>query len=44
MFFEVVGEIAMVRLAHGQLRSAELHWYEAYGVGKRGMKIKKFLD
>jgi hypothetical protein len=35
---------AMVRLAHGQLRNAELHWYEAHGVGKRGIKIKKFLD
>ena len=35
---------AMVRLAYGQLRRAELHWYEAHGVGKRGMKIKKFLD
>jgi len=35
---------AMVRLAHGRLRSAELHWYEAHGVGKRGMKIKKLLD
>jgi len=35
---------AMVRLARGQLRNAELHWYEAHGVGKRGMKIKKLLD
>jgi hypothetical protein len=35
---------AMVRLAHGQLRSAELHWYEAHGLGKRGMKIKRFSD
>ncbi len=35
---------AMVRLSHGQLRRAELHWYEAHGVGKRNMKIKKFLD
>jgi hypothetical protein len=35
---------AMVRLAHGQLRNAEVHWYEAHGVGKRGIKIKKFLD
>ncbi len=35
---------AMVRLAHGQLRQAELHWYEAHGVGKRGMKIKRLLD
>lgn len=35
---------AMVRLAHGQLRHAELHWYEAHGVGKRGMKVKRLLD
>lgn len=35
---------AMVRLADGQLREAELHWYEAHGVGKRGMKVKKLLD
>jgi len=26
------------------LRRAELHWYEAHGVGKRNMKIKKYLD
>jgi hypothetical protein len=35
---------AMVRLAKGQLRRAELHWYEAHGVGKRGMKVKRLLD
>lgn len=35
---------AMVRLANGQLRHAELHWYEAHGVGKRGMKVKRLLD
>ncbi len=35
---------ATVRLAQGQLRHAELHWYEAHGVGKRGMKIKRLLD
>jgi hypothetical protein len=40
---KMMGE-AMVRLSHGQLRRAELHWYEAHGVGKRNMKIKKFLD
>ncbi|MBF0574181.1 MAG: hypothetical protein HQK69_10575 [Desulfamplus sp.] len=22
---------------------AELHWYEAHGIGKRGFKIKKYL-
>ena len=35
---------AVVRLTSGQLRRVELHWYEAHGVGKRGMKIKKYLD
>ena len=35
---------AVVRLTTGQLRRVEIHWYEAHGVGKRGMKIKKYLD
>lgn len=35
---------AMIRLASGQVRHAELHWYEAHGVGKRGMKFKRYLD
>jgi hypothetical protein len=35
---------ATVRLASGILRRAEIHWYEAHGVGKRGLKIKRFLD
>ena len=26
--------VAMVRLADGQVRRAELHWYEAHGIGK----------
>ena len=34
---------ATVRLASGSIRRAEIHWYEAHGVGKRGMKIKRFL-
>jgi len=36
--------IAMVQLAGGRLRRAEVHWYEAHGVGRRGFKIKRFLD
>ena len=28
----------------GRLRLAEIHWYEAHGVGRKGLKIKKFLD
>jgi hypothetical protein len=35
---------ATVRLAGGRLRRAEVHWYEAHGVGRRRMKIKRFLD
>jgi hypothetical protein len=36
--------IAWVRLDDGTIRRAELHWYEAHGIGKRRMKIKRFLD
>jgi hypothetical protein len=35
--------VASVRLAGGQIRTAELHWYEAHGVGRCKMKIKRFL-
>jgi len=35
---------AMVRLQSGKIRRAELHWYEAHGIGKKKMKIKSFLD
>ncbi len=34
---------AMVRLDDGSLWSAEVHWYEAHGVGKRELKIKRFI-
>jgi len=36
--------IAAVRLADGTLRLAEVHWFEAHGIGKRKMRIKRFLD
>ena len=36
--------IASVRLANGNLRPVELHWYEAHGIGKRDLKIKNYLD
>jgi hypothetical protein len=36
--------IAYVRLPSEELRLAELHWYEAHGIGKRRMKIKRFLE
>ena len=36
--------IATIRLNDGMIRRAELHWYEANGVGKREFKIKRYLD
>lgn len=36
--------VASVRLPNGALRRAELHWYEAHGIGKRDIKIKRYLD
>ena len=35
---------AKVRLQSGNIRKAELHWYEAHGIGKKKIKIKRFLD
>ena len=36
--------IATVRLSNGTIRLAELHWYEASGIGKKEFKIKRYLD
>ena len=36
--------IATVRVLAGSTRRAEVHWYEAHGVGRQGLKIKRFLD
>jgi hypothetical protein len=36
--------IATVRLLGVEIRRAEVHWYEAHGIGKRRFKIKRFLD
>ena len=36
---------ASVRLADGAIRTAEVHWYEAHGIGRRDLKLKlPFLD
>ena len=34
---------ATVRLADGTIRQAEVHWFEAHGIGRRLMRIKRFL-
>ncbi|MBS0614083.1 MAG: hypothetical protein JSS24_12990, partial [Proteobacteria bacterium] len=35
--------IAEIRLQSGEIAAAELHWYEASGIGKREFKIKRLL-
>jgi hypothetical protein len=36
--------VALVRLRSGTLRKAELHWYEAHGIGRKEIKRKRYLD
>ena len=33
-----------VRLSDGTIRIAEMHWFGAHGIGKRKLRIKRFLD
>lgn len=35
--------VAIVRLADGTIRRAEVHWYEASGIGRREIKLKRLL-
>ena len=35
---------ATIQLEDGTVSKAELHWYEAHGVGRKEMKIKRFLE
>lgn len=36
--------VARIRLRDGRIRRAELHWYEAHGIGKKELKRKRYLD
>ncbi len=36
--------IARIQLPNGVQRLAEVHWYEAHGIGKKDLKIQRFLD
>ena len=36
--------VADVKLDTGEIRIAELHWFEAHGIGKKLLRIKTFLD
>jgi hypothetical protein len=56
VFFEIRGKLygkgrwrkrkgfANVKLPNGTIRRAELHWYEASGVGRKEFKIKRLVD
>jgi hypothetical protein len=35
--------IADIELRDGNIVRAEIHWYEAHGIGKREFKIKRIL-
>lgn len=35
---------ATVQMGDGRMREAEVHWYEAHGIGRQEAKIKRFLD
>ena len=36
--------VALVRLRSGRSRQAEVHWYEAHGIGRKEIKRKRYLD
>jgi len=36
--------IARIQLSTGKIRMAELHWYEAHGIGRREIRWKRYLD
>ena len=35
--------VATVRLADGTICEAEIHWFEAHGIGRKDFKIKKVI-
>ncbi len=36
--------VAEVKLSSGEIRLAEIHWFEAHGIGKKFLRIKYYLD
>ena len=35
--------ITTIKLRNGKIKRAELHWYEAHGIGKKEVKRKRYL-
>lgn len=36
--------VGFVELPDGSVHHAELHWYEAHGIGRKDMKVKHLLE
>lgn len=36
--------IARIQLPNGKIRMAELHWYEAHGIGRKEIRWKRYTD
>ena len=36
--------IALIQLSNGRVRKAEIHWYEAHGIGRKEFKRKGYLE
>jgi hypothetical protein len=36
--------VATIQLRNGRVRTAEIHWYEAHGIGRKEFKRKGYLD
>ncbi len=36
--------VAFMRLPDGKITCAEVHWYEAHGIGRKELKIKRLLS
>jgi hypothetical protein len=36
--------VATVKFADGSIYEAEIHWYEASGIGRKGFKIKRIIS
>lgn len=36
--------IALVSVPDGTIHHVEVHWYEAHGIGRKEIKIKKYFD
>lgn len=33
-----------IKLSDGSIWTAELHWYEAHGIGRKELKIKRLIE